>query len=44
MAQLVARLNGIQKVRGSNPLGSTTKNTIHFVWYFLFISKVIARI
>lgn len=33
MAQLVARLNGIQKVRGSNPLGST-KNTIHFVWYF----------
>lgn len=24
MAQLVARLNGIQKVRGSNPLGSTT--------------------
>ena len=25
MAQLVARLNGIQKVRGSNPLGSTTK-------------------
>lgn len=25
MAQLVARLNGIQKVRGSNPLGSTKK-------------------
>lgn len=25
MAQLVARLNGIQKVRGSNPLGSTIK-------------------
>ena len=25
MAQLVARLNGIQKVRGSNPLGSTTR-------------------
>ena len=24
MAQLVARLNGIQKVRGSNPLSSTT--------------------
>lgn len=23
MAQLVARLNGIQKVRGSNPLSST---------------------
>ena len=25
MAQLVARLNGIQKVRGSNPLGSTIR-------------------
>ena len=25
VAQLGARLNGIQKVRGSNPLGSTTK-------------------
>ena len=25
MAQLVARLNGIQKARGSNPLVSTTK-------------------
>lgn len=25
MAQLVARLNGIQKVRGSNPLSSTIK-------------------
>lgn len=25
MAQLVARLNGIQKVRGSNPLGSTNR-------------------
>ena len=25
MAQLVARLNGIQKVRGSNPLSSTSK-------------------
>ena len=35
MAQLVARLNGIQKVRGSNPLGST-KNIVHFVRYFLF--------
>lgn len=43
MAQLVARLNGIQKVRGSNPLGSTTKyHTSCMV--FLFISKVIARI
>lgn len=41
MAQLVARLNGIQKVRGSNPLGSTTKIPyilygIFFV-YFLFV-------
>ena len=26
MAQLVARLNGIQKVRGSNPLSSTSPN------------------
>ena len=26
MAQLVARLNGIQKVRGSNPLSSTKRN------------------
>ena len=26
MAQLVARLNGIQKVRGSNPLTSTIEN------------------
>ena len=25
MAQLVARLNGIQKVRGSNPLSSTNR-------------------
>ena len=26
IAQLVARLNGIQKVRGSNPLSSTNQN------------------
>ena len=26
MAQLVARLHGMQKVRGSNPLTSTTKS------------------
>ena len=26
MAQLVARLNGIQKAEGSNPFNSTTKN------------------
>ena len=32
MAQLVARLNGIQKVRGSNPLSSTTrKGTVYRV-------------
>ena len=30
MAQLVARLNGIQKVRGSNPL-SSTKNKRHIL-------------
>lgn len=34
MAQLVARLNGIQKVRGSNPLGSTTK--IPYILYGIF--------
>lgn len=28
MAQLVARLNGIEKVRGSNPLSSTISATI----------------
>ena len=35
MAQLVARLNGIQKVRGSNPLGSTTK--IPYILYGIFV-------
>ena len=44
MAQLVARLNGIQKVRGSNPLGSTKKISYILYGIFLFISKVIARI
>ena len=34
MAQLVARLNGIQKARGSNPLVSTTKYRTN-VRYFL---------
>ena len=34
MAQLVARLNGIQKVRGSNPLGSTKK--IPYILYGIF--------
>ena len=28
MAQLGARLNGIQKVRGSNPLGSTKRKAV----------------
>ena len=27
VAQLVERLNGIQEVRGSNPLGSTIRKT-----------------
>ena len=31
MAQLVARLNGIQKARGSNPLTSTTSGQGYFV-------------
>lgn len=34
MAQLVARLNGIQKVRGSNPLGSTKKYHTRCVIFF----------
>jgi hypothetical protein len=29
VAQLGARLNGIQKVRGSNPLGSTSDHALH---------------
>ena len=37
MAQLVARLNGIQKVRGSNPLGSTKK--ISYKMYDIFLCK-----
>ena len=28
VAQLVERLNGIQEVRGSNPLGSTTQSPV----------------
>ena len=31
MAQLVARLNGIQKARGSNPLSSTKIKSRHFL-------------
>ena len=34
MAQLVARLNGIQKARGSNPLVSTKK--ISYILYGIF--------
>ncbi len=37
MAQLVARLNGIQKVRGSNPLSSTIKNLIQCIAVRFFI-------
>lgn len=36
MAQLVARLNGIQKARGSNPLVSTTKNIVHLYDIFFY--------
>lgn len=40
MAQLVARLNGIQKVRGSNPLGSTkTIKSLLSVDFFCFGAK-----
>ena len=36
MAQLVARLNGIQKVRGSNPLSSTKlKREVFCLSFFL---------
>lgn len=37
MAQLVARLNGIQKARGSNPLVSTKK--ISYILYDIFLCK-----
>jgi hypothetical protein len=40
VAQLVERLNGIQEVRGSNPLGST----IQSVWERLFRAVVIGAI
>ena len=30
VAQLVERLNGIQEVRGSNPLGSTIQSMLEF--------------
>lgn len=35
IAQLVARLNGIQKVRGSTPLSSTTIQVVA-AWFFFF--------
>ena len=42
VAQLVERLNGIQEVRGSNPLGSTIlflpKNRIFLSKYAVFIN------
>ncbi len=45
MAQLVARLNGIQKVRGSNPLSSTIKEkrTIYGVriFYDMLVYKIV---
>ncbi len=37
VAQLVERLNGIQEVRGSNPLGSTIRiffRVVFFGWAF----------
>lgn len=37
MAQLVARLNGIQKARGSNPLVSTKK--ISYILYDIFFMQ-----
>lgn len=39
MAQLVARLNGIQKARGSNPLVSTTlyQSAPLTGWFFIFL-------
>ena len=36
MAQLGARLNGIQKVRGSNPLISIVENSWFYREFFLF--------
>ena len=42
LAQLVARLNGIQKVRGSTPLCSTTirlKTTVFRLFSCLFLLK-----
>ncbi len=32
LAQLVERLNGIEEVRGSNPLGSTSSHSFYTGW------------
>ena len=37
IAQLVERLNGIQEVRGSIPLGSTKKNSGYSAIFILFL-------
>ncbi len=34
LAQLVERLNGIEEVRGSNPLGSTARGRIECLAYY----------
>ena len=46
MAQLVARLNGIQKVRGSNPLGSTTfyQSAPLADWFFIFLDFFVQNV
>ena len=46
MAQLVARLNGIQKARGSNPLVSTTLYQSAPVadWFFIFLDFFVQNI
>lgn len=41
MAQLGARLTGSQKVRGSNPLISTKKDTMIFIVSFFIIMNFI---
>jgi hypothetical protein len=44
MAQLVARLHGMQKVRGSNPLSSTGWSSRFSEAYFTFRSDIPARV
>ena len=41
LAQLVERLNGIEEVRGSNPLGSTTSQNVKFFRWTDTLSKVL---